>query len=346
MKKRVLLYFVLVIILLLTLFSVRRRWTQDRGMRPGVAVVGTNHITTIPKTNYNVASQANPANLPSVPPKAAVATKVSPGEVTRQFVESKNKPIDFYGLVMDQNSNVVPDVHVKVAVQQLTAPNPATLELGANEITLERDTGMDGRFEINGVSGEGFQVESIQKEGYILSPRTPDHFGPGSGSVENPVVIKMWKQGAKASLIGGSYVFGIDSGKTYTLNLVTGNKNEGETEGDLLVSITRPPDAKPRDVFPWSFSIKAIDGGLVEADPHDEFTYVAPDSGYKAKIEMQFDPNSPGWTSVVRENVFIRSRHGQIYGHAQIEIDSIYNVHSAIQIDYTLNHNASRNLQP
>ncbi len=156
----------------------------------------------------------------------------------------------------------------------------------------------------------------------------------------------MWKEDAKEPLVGGNYVFGIDSAKTYTLDLITGKKIEGQAAGDLLVSITRPPDAKPHDKFPWSFSIEAIQGGFAEPDPNDEFMYVAPESGYQPRIEMQFDPNDPAWAGIVNRSFFFRSRNGQVYGHAQVEIDSIYNVHSALQIDYTVNPNGSRNLQP
>ena len=42
------------------------------------------------------------------------------------------------------------------------------------------------------------------------------------------MIIKMWKEGSKEPLVGGSHVFGIDSGKVYTLDLLTGKKIEGE----------------------------------------------------------------------------------------------------------------------
>jgi hypothetical protein len=155
----------------------------------------------------------------------------------------------------------------------------------------------------------------------------------------------MWKEGVKEPLVEGSKVFGIDAdGRVYTLNLLDGKKVEGAADGDLRVSIVRPRGVKYRDKYQWSFVIEGVGGGLLETD--DEFMYLAPESGYKSKFETQLDPGDPAWAPLVKKQFFIRSRGGQVYGRIQVEVHAIYNVHSAIEINYAINPTGSRNLQP
>ena len=44
------------------------------------------------------------------------------------------------------------------------------MELGTTEVSFERITGPDGRFEINGLNGESLDLASIQKDGYEPEP--------------------------------------------------------------------------------------------------------------------------------------------------------------------------------
>lgn len=301
-----------------------------------------NHTNIIP---LKVSPLQQPIN-PSLNQQKLSVARLDPMEAVKRFVNDKNVPIEFYGKVVDQDSNVVSDVKVNIGIRHWTLMSDPTIPYpNSKQIELEQTSDTSGRFEFSGVTGDGFGV-ILTKDGYSSPPNARYGFGPKAGTFENPVIFKMWKEGEKAQLIGGSHVFGIDSGKIYTLNLMTGKKIEGEAEGDLRVTITRPAAAKPRDKFAWSFSIEAMQGGFAAPDPNDEFMYIAPKSGYQSKIKMQFDPDNAGWTGVVRKQLFITSRNGQIYGRATIEVDSIYNVHSAIQIDYAINPNGSRNLQP
>lgn len=145
-------------------------------------------------------------------------------------------------------------------------------------------------------------------------------------------------------LINGSHVFGMDSGKIYTLDLIQGKKFVGETSGDLRVSITRPNKVNSKDRYPWSYSIGAIDGGLIETE--DEFTYSAPAAGYQPEISRKFEPTDADWNFDIHKRFYIRTRNGQVYGRIEVVFHSAYNVHSAIEINYALNPNSSRNLQP
>ena len=348
MKGRFLIYaLVFVVVILTIIFWHRPNPSRAKIESPKEIIHTTNQLVSHEDiVNQNVFTNTPAQTTLQSNQNPAVANSARIAEGTEEFVEKRNKLIDFYCRFIDQDGNPVSGVKVTFGVERLVALDPAQMEIVAKYSNPERTTDADGRIEIHGEIGNGIGIGMVTKDGFLLSPKAPRGFGGSSGSYENPLVFKMWKEGAKEPLIGGNHVFGIDSGKTYTLNLVAGKKIEGISEGDLLVSITRPSGVKPRDKFQWSFTLEAKRGGFTDPDPDDEFMYVAPRSGYLPKIEMQFDPSNPDWTPVINKTFFFFSREGQVYGRAKIEIDSIYNVHSAIQIDYTLNPNGSRYLQP
>ncbi len=293
----------------------------------------------------NVGSiQSNVINAPPAPPQTN-STSMTWDERKQAAVQSvlqQNKAVDFWGKVVDQDGQAISGVQIVLQVRHWHYNPPADLD--SDFPKYEMTTDADGKFKLSGVTGDVLELESMQKNNYRLSPRTPHSLGTSGGSLEQPVIFKMWKEGAKQLLVTGSHVFGIDLGKIYTLDLIQGEKFVGETVGDLRVSITRASDAKPREKYQWSFSIEAIGGGLLESD--DEFMYLAPESGYEPKIEMQLDPDNSDWKGEITKQFFIRARNGQVYGRVQVTIYSIYNVHSAIEVNYAINPNGSRNLQP
>jgi len=319
----------------------------------------TNDSEQIPETKQTTNSSAGAAGIPSNSPSVAATqpnqnpavvqasananlTGVLREQQLQREVSAQNIQVNFFGMVVDQNNQPVAGASVKMFVRH-SEYSPAK-GMTSTFPKFEALTDSQGHFSWTEESGDVLSLESITRDGYDLAPKTPHSFGPSSGSFENPVIFKMWKMGDKEPLVSGSHVFVIDSGKTYTLNLITGKKIEGDADGDLQVSITRPSGVKQTDKYKWSFSIAAIGGGLVESS--DEFMYLAPESGYEPKIEMQLNPDDSTWTQFVKKQFFLRSRNGQIYGRVQVEIDAIYNVGSAIQIDYAVNPNGSRNLQP
>jgi hypothetical protein len=271
-----------------------------------------------------------------------------------QYDKTHIVPIEFYGLVIDQNSNPVPDAKINATILQLHANPNSPLWTEEKEIPMKAETDEEGHFVIQGMKGSSLHIDSVKKAGYQLSPKNKSLYVYYATSIEpfhpnsqNPVIIKMWKElPVKEQLMTGSHVFGIDIGKTYTLDLLQGKKFAGKTVGDLQVAITRPADAKTSDKYPWSFSIEVIGGGLVEAAPDDEFMYLAPESGYEPRFEAKFNPDDADWKREVDKRFFIRSRAGQVYGRVQVTVYSTYNVHSAIEVNYAVNPNGSRNLQP
>jgi hypothetical protein len=337
-------FLVLVLTILAILFwlqPVRRTGTSISMPRLQAEIQNSN----VQSSSTNVSDETVPVASVTTNSQATVQNdRATLAELAPKIVESGNKLFDFYGLVIDQNSNPVPNVKILVEAQQWYLASPT--EFDSKSAYFETSTGADGKFEIHG-KGTTVNLQMVQRAGYTLSQKTARAFRIDGKSLNKSIIIKIWKElETKEPLVTGSHVFGIDSGKTYTLNLVTGKKIEGAAEGDLRVSITRPSQINSKDRYSWSYSIEAVQGGLLEANPDDEFMYLAPESGYEPKLFHQFDPTDLDWKLEVNKQFFIRTRDGKVYGRVQVTVYAAYNVHSAIEVNYAINPNGSRNLQP
>jgi hypothetical protein len=272
-------------------------------------------------------------------------------EITQKYNENHNIPIEFYGLVIDQYSNPVPNVKFNIAIQQTYMPLPTELAFSSKIIRSEKETGIDGHFEITGERGDAFDIESIHKDGYQLSAQTQMSYGYVNVSVpfhpdsRNPVVFKMWKLGEFQKLVSHRTLFGFQpDGRVYTLDLLNDIKTEGENSGgDLRIKFQRPP-IKPNEMYSWTLEISAVDGGLVETT--DEFTYLAPESGYQPQVNFETNSISPSAMPDLVKSYYFTSRNSQKYGVVHLQIYSDYRGQSAILVDSSVNPNGSRNLQP
>jgi hypothetical protein len=266
----------------------------------------------------------------------------------QQYMESLNKPIDFFGQIIDQDGNPVSGVKVKVKIRHIKVIVPAAWGDEDQIIPIEKETDLGGRFEIHDVAGvNGFDVESIQKAGYQLSPKAANHFSSSSGSLENPVIIKMWKMGEKAQLINGNKFWGIiPDYRTYTMDFLTQTKSDGNNvSGDIRVRIIRPAQVKPRERFDWSFEIEGIQGGIIQTQ--DDFMYQAPEAGYQPKYEFSMSTNNPNWKREMDGMQFyLQSRNGNVCGRFAVDVIPDYNEQSVFNVTFSVNPNGSRNLQP
>jgi hypothetical protein len=174
-------------------------------------------------------------------------------------------PIEFYGKVIDENSNPVAgvSVHFRWATQ--------TEDTAATTSTTESDT--DGLFSLQGKRGRSLDV-SVSKQGYYNSRRDKTGFLYALGSdiyspdSFNPVIFHLQKKNKGEPLIhiGGiglhtmrDYLLAAD-GKPTDVSLLTGQLMSVE-QGDLQVRFQAGP---PLDNFPsritWSSSVTILAG--------------------------------------------------------------------------------------
>jgi hypothetical protein len=266
----------------------------------------------------------------------------------KYLVKKYNIPIEFYGKVVDQNDRPLSGVKVKAHVRHLIMATPTTR--GTRFKDCELATDQNGLF-VFSEKGAGITIDAIEKEGYELSKKakrsysykgTSEIFTPDS---DNPVVFKMWKQQGAEKLIKGDKFYGIiPDGRQYTLNLLYGQKIEGDSsKGDLKVTIERPAQITPRTPYDWSFTIEGINGGVIETA--DEFMYLAPESGYQPKYQFSMNSTHPKWSDKTKKQFYLSSRDRKFFGRMEVDVYSSYRDQAVFDVHYFLNTNGSRNLE-
>lgn len=169
----------------------------------------TNKVSTTPTSVASIANQnvsSNQLIIPSPPasPQSSVTPPVNPEPIVRnderryrvgqKYNKEHNAPIEFYGSVIDQNSNPVPDLKITVEIQQpFVVVSPTNTILNNNVARPQATSDTNGRFQITNEKGSNLSILSAEKEGYMLSPDTQRNYGITSGSFETPVTIKVLK---------------------------------------------------------------------------------------------------------------------------------------------------------
>jgi len=266
-------------------------------------------------------------------------------EVSQRAFDQANVPIDFYGRVVDQDTNTLPGVHVRVFIRHWSRANVFGLTGGSPDLYADRTTGPDGRFEVHGETGDGLSVEVIEKAGYELEP-TRLNYAPSSGAFENPVIFRMWSTNIHERLISGHKAFPITpDGRPYVVDLTRGTISESGP-GDLRAWIKCPGQMPRGQMYDWSCEIDAINGGLLEEHPGVAM-YRAPTDGYSPSFQFRRQVKGGQDGSPGEKYFYVKLKDGQGYGAIGIELCAPYNnqIPGLIRLSYTINPSGSRILR-
>lgn len=297
-------------------------------------------------------SQASPPNSPASSPSSAPQPLVKNDqermpEIFSTYNSTHNKPIDFCGRVVDQDTNAVPGAIVTVTIQQTYMTSPTEFQIASKQIRLERQSGVDGRFEIRGELGEGVTVESVQKQGYKLEPGQKT-YGTQVGTAEEPVMFTLWSTNVHERLTTGDKKFQlVPDGRHYGIDLSNGTIAE-RSEGDLVVWIQRPQSVTPGEKYGWSCGMATPSGGLLQVADSYVAMSTAPVAGYTNVFAYQQAANVSGWGDGTGEKRFYLKLHdGQVYGCIIAELFPSYHgiTSGLIRLQYILNPSGSRVLR-
>lgn len=269
----------------------------------------------------------------------------------QRAVENKNVLIHFWGKVIDHEGNPLAEVKVTATIRgwRITGGGFAS-----SYPTMTATTGADGRFEIDGGTGDVLTLKTLEKEGYEPEPMALRSYGFNISTNINvnadaPIVLRMWKTGDRQQLINGDKLFGIiPDGRVYTIDLLQGTKIESATaEGDLRVKITRPLDVKFGDRYDWSCEIEAINGGLVEEPDRYADMFLAPAADYTNVCRVAVEKSDEHWSYIMPRCFYGKTRDGT-YSRIKLEIYAFYDLNKkngAIAITYATNPSGSRVLR-
>jgi hypothetical protein len=254
----------------------------------------------------------------------------------------ENVPIGFYGKVVDQDGRPVVgasvsfDFTVSYMMENRAETTPMTLQ-----------TDQNGAFALTGVTGYCIDKLSIQREGYELSEKTTRGYVFGlrdyKPNADNPVILKMWKQAGKESLISSSWRGKIAcDGTTNRFDILTGKPSAG---GVLEIACTRTPLVLTRtnlNHFDYRDQIVIIGGGIQPTS--DEFSYLAPESGYSSMLAIGTKASDPGWPDRTKQEFYIKTADGH-YGRLWVSWNASQDSPTRFEWNCSINPSGSRNLE-
>jgi hypothetical protein len=342
MRKSILVVCVLVLAVCLWLLLHRRTEAPSSIASPEAAVAATNQnsavaprmVTTTPIPN----SQATGAVAPNAP-----ATNERNG-ILPTVKELLQTPIDFYGKVIDENSNPVSGVNIGFRWDDLTADDATR--------TTTATSDAEGLFSLHGKRGATLTV-SVSKTGYYVSPKDADSFyfafAPNntvySADSQNPVVFHLRKKGQGVELVTSNN--GMQSnlavlvpinGDAVRVDLL---QQKAGGAGDLEISQIKPDRAHLQQATNWSFHMSIPAGGFIEED--DPFPFTAPETGYQTTVDLNFMKGEADWATQISKTYYIAFGQPQKYGWLRIEANI---AQQTVFLTYAINPTGSQNLEP
>lgn len=217
-------------------------------------------------------------------------------------------PIEFYGVVLDQNNKPVPSAKVEASVlDNIMKGSPITATTGA-----------DGMFTIK-AKGMGLHVV-VSKPGYhfvekgeaLRSSSQGFDFGTDNGKgiyhadSSSPTIFHLRKEGNAVSLdhlVANPRVprdgtpVSISPSKTSTVALQVSCRTEEDAQ-------------TPNAPYNWKCEVMVSGGGIQEAK--NDFDFRAPDGGYAASfvVDMPKTLDAKSWSSRVNKKLWLRFADG------------------------------------
>jgi hypothetical protein len=248
-------------------------------------------------------------------------------------------PIEFYGEVVDENTNPVAGAQIDFDANDTSAE-------GTSFYHTQSDA--NGFFSIKNIQGKILGVK-VSKEGYYsYAPAVGltfwyaganQNFVPDAG---NPVVFRLRKKGVGESLIEIRRNYKIPrDGTPVGIDLATGTATTGGSGNFVVQCWTDDQGKPPGQKYDWRCLVTIPGGGLVLSD--EAFPFLAPETGYVSTNQIAMPADQPGWKSDVDVKFYYQLSDGR-YG--RMKFSMIAGGDHFCMIDSLLNPSGSRNLEP
>jgi hypothetical protein len=278
---------------------------------------------------------------------------------------SKNKPINFYGRIIDQHNQPVAGVVIKLSSSYF--PLVANASLYPNTDVFERVSDADGRFSVLGRSGLSMSITLKAKQGYQFDPDNKPHrsqlalnYTTGRGpdtddkraglnsTADKPYVFRVYKTIGAEALFKDEFSAIINpNGEPFNFSLITkynlNHKLKGKSGGDFAISVNRSERIAGSRDFDWSVQITGVDTHLQETE--DVFLNLAPESGYKSKWEFSCKPGGTGYKQVHSVRFYYKKINSPGFGCIYLTITPDYRPDAHLGVEYRFNPSGSRNLE-
>jgi hypothetical protein len=264
---------------------------------------------------------------------------VTPEELQQRILAEWQRPIDFYGKVIDENSNTV--AGATIGFQWVETPS----QEGTRTTNTSSDT--QGLFFLHDKHGPSLDVW-VSKDGYYSSHNGQWGFSYSHNNEKyvadpaNPVIFLLHKKGQGANLItsvnGMRPSVWVRVPKDNSIVAVDLLKKQVSATGQLEISQNKPPLQGARN---WSFRLSIPTGGLLENQ--DEFQFEAPTANYQTTLDYEFSKDETNWTAQVTKQFYIVFGQPRKYGWLRIESNL---AQETVSLTYAINPTGSKNLEP
>jgi hypothetical protein len=289
-------------------------------------------------TNQPLQTENSIVEKPS-PTVITAKTASQTSNASQQIISEWQSPIEFYGKVVDENTNPIEGASV-----QFQWDESPTVDVARTSVTKSDS---DGLFSLQGARGRSLEV-SVSKEGYYTSRRdktgymfalATEKFSP---SRLNPVIFHLRKKEAGENLIRVKQNYRVPrDGTPVGIDLTTG-KAITEGGGDIVVQCWTDDQGKQSgQKYDWRCLVTIPNGGLVLSD--EEFPFSAPENGYTPTNEIVMPADRPDWRNDVDLKFFYQLPNGH-YG--RMTFSMIAGGQHFCMIDSFLNPSGSKNLEP
>ena len=296
-KNRWLLIGGIILLLLLAVWKSKRFWNDPSN--------GSNARADAAMPDHPSSSAGNTNGAPE---------ESSPGAL--EFAAAHLTPILFYGKVVDQNGNPVPDAEVEFSGNNIPWGGAARQQIKTDANGEFRITSTGISLSVN-VSKENYRSllrrSNISPEEAAGDPSSSDSFnyaklfGPTVHKPDNahPVIFTLHKSGELEPLINqpGKDLIMAKDGSPIRVELNPGNPKtviEMQCWTDDKI-----PNAERH--YDWRFKMTVLSGGLEER--LDEIAFIAPSSGYEERsfdYSMKKELPSNQWRDEVAKSFFVR----------------------------------------
>lgn len=326
----------LLALLLVALGLVLRKISPKHSESPSV---GTREPAP-PSEGMLAPNESSPAEKTHIKSKEA--------NMSEKLAILNDRPILFFGKVVDQNNHPVAEARVRGGVMV------EKIWMGGKFVDHFTVSDNDGNFSFQGLRGAEIVI-SISKEGYEFRSESRNfYYSMARHAAErhnpdanNPVVFNMWKQKGAEPLISDEKFYGIrGDGTPFTIYLIEGRKVEGRFEdGDLIVSVRQPASVLAGQRFDWSFEIEAPGGGLIVPEK-TQYLNEAPADGYLSRFSQAVSAVDRGWSEISGRKLFLKCRGGTIFACVNAEFHANYKGEAVCSLHYLVNPRpGSRNLE-
>lgn len=216
--------------------------------------------------------------------------------------KSKNMPIRFKGIVVDQDGMPVAGAEVQYQVRNARL-NAGQLSNGFVASTVQ--SGTDGTFDVSGQVGYLLSIDRIVKEGYRFAARQSLNFSGAemdNSSVRQYILISEETLGLP--LFFRAHKFKTEwKGEPIGLDLRMGIS---EASVDLVIIPIRYGEASMIDE--WKFTVIVSGGGVIEAPVGNRS--IAPLDGYRSEWSVGYSRDDGEFLLSLTKELFVRLRDG------------------------------------